>query len=180
MWILWRFALDRKTGKGITYRTHDGRLPVELLCRVSMLFWAITLLQPEGRCRLSYRNRVEHHIPDHLRWDRPSRKKEGHCRLNVSRTCKIVFVTRAGGDGGSGLSTPHCGQSCEQTAARKRADVPAEVGEFLVDTLKSHGAVCVADVVCSITGVLFAGRKGVWSWLKSVGGLQRERQRLAP
>jgi hypothetical protein len=56
-----------------------------------------------------------------------------------------------------GFGTPHCGQSCEQTAAVTRANVPAEVGKFLVDALESHGGVCVAGaVVWSGVGVLLA------------------------
>ena len=84
-------------------------------------------------------------VPDHLRWGRPSRKKEGRYTRRVSERCQKRVVARPWRD--IEAPAPRIRRlSCEQTRslASERGHLPAEIREFLVDALESHGDLCGA------------------------------------
>lgn len=93
----WRGVREPPVSEGEgTYRTHDGRLPVELRHRqyaglrgrvvLSAASWARPP-QPRGSCTKS-------DVPNHLQWGQLSRRKEGHCSEHVSNRAQRAGIAR--------------------------------------------------------------------------------------
>lgn len=106
-------------------------------------------------------------VQDHLRWDRQSRKKEGHYSHSQSRVADIVPQ-------GCCRSIQRLRRPALRAVMRanrragRRAEwqyVPAQVGELLVDALESHGVVWCVVVWCGVE---------VWSSSECLGRVFEE------
>jgi hypothetical protein len=149
---------------GQTYGAHDGRLPVELKRQQVSRCTSMDLdIGDEESCARRRWMRVlgwdrGKDVPDHLRWGRLSTTTAGHYKhpkdqpgnindgialaprsLAGSLSCAVNEVIDDSAGAPAEGAAPLTNRGTEAVKKTEDEDVPAEVCEFLVDSLQRHG-----------------------------------------